>query len=250
MSIKKKVGLGVASAALGLSLVGGGTWAYFNDEETVSNAFAAGTLDLQVLAFNDGNGALPINFDLSNMKPGDEVTRKFRLYNNGSLAIKDVLLSAKASTTDSDTQLGKFLKQFSVEFINTGTEGGGPHNIVNGEFTLFDLVHNNVGNIDSNYISDNGYINLATIQNSNDDSRIGLPADPRDEDWVKIKITFMETGVNQNEFQGDSANVTFNLEARQWDGVTISEDDPNGTINNGQTRSADGSAQPDPITSP
>ena len=31
MSIKKKLGLGVASAALGLSLIGSGTYAYFSD---------------------------------------------------------------------------------------------------------------------------------------------------------------------------------------------------------------------------
>ncbi|MCL6570669.1 MAG: M73 family metallopeptidase, partial [Bacillus sp. (in: Bacteria)] len=31
MSIKRKLGMGAASAALGLSLIGGGTWAAFND---------------------------------------------------------------------------------------------------------------------------------------------------------------------------------------------------------------------------
>ena len=34
MSLKKKLGLGIATAALGMSLVGGGTYAYFNDVET------------------------------------------------------------------------------------------------------------------------------------------------------------------------------------------------------------------------
>ena len=48
MGIKKKLGLGVASAALGLSLIGGGTWAAFNDAATINNHFAAGTLDLEV----------------------------------------------------------------------------------------------------------------------------------------------------------------------------------------------------------
>ena len=31
MGIKQKLGLGVASAALGVALVGGGTYAYFSD---------------------------------------------------------------------------------------------------------------------------------------------------------------------------------------------------------------------------
>ena len=38
--------MGVASAALGLSLIGGGTFAYFSDKEVSNNTFAAGTLDL------------------------------------------------------------------------------------------------------------------------------------------------------------------------------------------------------------
>ena len=42
----KKLGMGVASAALGLSLIGGGTFAYFSDKEVSNNTFAAGTLDL------------------------------------------------------------------------------------------------------------------------------------------------------------------------------------------------------------
>ena len=46
MGTKKKLGLGVASAALGLALVGGGTWAAFNDIETTQATYAAGTLDL------------------------------------------------------------------------------------------------------------------------------------------------------------------------------------------------------------
>lgn len=36
------------TAALGLSLIGGGTFAYFSDSETTNNTFAAGTLDLAV----------------------------------------------------------------------------------------------------------------------------------------------------------------------------------------------------------
>ena len=48
MTIKKKLGLSVATAALGLSLIGGGTYAYFSDQEVTQNTFAAGTLDLAI----------------------------------------------------------------------------------------------------------------------------------------------------------------------------------------------------------
>ncbi|PHD39103.1 cell division protein FtsN, partial [Bacillus toyonensis] len=46
MSLKKKLGVGVVSAALGLSLIGGGTYAYFSDQVVTNNSFAVGTLDL------------------------------------------------------------------------------------------------------------------------------------------------------------------------------------------------------------
>lgn len=52
--MKKILGLTVA-AILVIGLVGGGTWAYFSDTETVSsNNFTAGTLDLNL---NDGSAA-------------------------------------------------------------------------------------------------------------------------------------------------------------------------------------------------
>ena len=52
MSLKKKLGLGIASAVLGISLIGGGTFAYFSDTEVSNNTFAAGTLDLAVNPYN------------------------------------------------------------------------------------------------------------------------------------------------------------------------------------------------------
>ena len=48
MSIKKKLAMGIATGALAVSMIGGGTYAYFNDVETSENTFAAGTLDLAV----------------------------------------------------------------------------------------------------------------------------------------------------------------------------------------------------------
>lgn len=44
MGIKKKLGMGVATAALGLSLIGGGTYEYFSDQVDTSNTFAAEVL--------------------------------------------------------------------------------------------------------------------------------------------------------------------------------------------------------------
>ncbi|PRT09086.1 cell division protein FtsN, partial [Bacillus toyonensis] len=83
MSLKKKLGVGVVSAALGLSLIGGGTYAYFSDQVVTNNAFAAGTLDLAMQPTTSLN--------LENLKPGDKILKKFNLKNSGTLDIKDIM---------------------------------------------------------------------------------------------------------------------------------------------------------------
>ena len=94
MGIKKKLGMGVMSAALGLALVGGGTFAYFNDTEVTNNTFAAGTLDLAVEPTTI--------IEIDNMKPGDSFIRDFELQNNGSLDIDKVYLETEYTVDDAE----------------------------------------------------------------------------------------------------------------------------------------------------
>src|SRR5699024_1890496 len=77
----KKVSKGLLTAALGFSLIGGGTYAYFSDEVEANNTFATGTLDLSV------NPEAIVNID--NLKPGDEISREFTVTNDGTLDIKE-----------------------------------------------------------------------------------------------------------------------------------------------------------------
>ena len=104
MSIKKKLAMGIATGALAVSMIGGGTYAYFNDVETSTNTFAAGTLDLAV------NPETII--DVNNLKPGDFMYRGFKLENNGSLDISKVLL-----TTDFTESVAGFADHIIVEFL-------------------------------------------------------------------------------------------------------------------------------------
>jgi spore coat-associated protein N len=253
MSIKKKLGLGVASAALGLSLVGGGTFAYFNDTATINNAFAAGTLDLQVTDVQNE----AINFDLSNLKPGDTMTRRFYIKNNGSLAIKDVLLDGRADSfvdgnSTSDSNLADFLSQFTVDVLRKQNSYSGNANSIvqsGAELTLYELISGDTATLNAHLLPGHvvdGRVNLASPVGTNGEG--GLTADPVDFDYVQFTITFKDDGTNQNEYQGDSAKFYFDLEARQWDGVNITHDDPNGWVNNGKEVSGDGTNQPDPIT--
>lgn len=263
MSIKKKIGMGVASAALGLSLVGGGTWAAFNDTATINNHFAAGTLDLEV----GKSGSKPISFDLSNMKPGDNVQRIFNLKNKGTLAIKEVLLNTTSDNfvdgnavnggTNSEMQ---FLSQFIINFAAVDGESTNwepRDNIVlpGEELTLADLVGGTYSNkVNPDYIGSDGRINLASLV-VDDAARRGIPVTPTDTDAVFIEIEFKNDltktdGLNydQNIFQGDKIDFFFNLEATQWDGVHVDTNHGNGAINNGEQGSADGANMPDPRT--
>ncbi|MBM6619058.1 TasA family protein [Bacillus suaedaesalsae] len=265
MTIKKKLGLGVASAALGLSLVGGGTWAAFNDTATVNNHFAAGTLDLEV----GRSGSKPISFDLSNMKPGDNVQRIFKLNNKGTLAIKEVLLNTTAANFIDDTTAVnggtntdlEFLSQFVVNFASVDGESTKwePRNniVISGqELTLADLVSGNYsGKVHSDYLGADGRINLASLVVA-DASKRGIPVTPPDSDDVFIQITFKNDKTNknadgtyvQNKYQGDKIDFFFNLEATQWDGVHVDTSHGNGAVNNGVQGSADGNSMPNPRT--
>src|SRR5690625_5758722 len=96
MSFAKKVSAGVLTAALGFSLIGGGTYAYFSDQVETNNTFAAGTLDLSV------NPETIVNID--NLKPGDEISREFNVTNNGTLDIEKVLLETRSEEHTSELQ--------------------------------------------------------------------------------------------------------------------------------------------------
>lgn len=146
MSIKKRLGLGAMSAVMGLSLIGTGTWAAFNDVERVEATVGAGTLNLELAKLKNN----PIDFKVSNLKPGDTMTRNIVLKNKGSLAIRDVLMSiehvdftdytptgTQAGSGDNDTwgtnKALQYLNQFRVSLIKVGAEGGTggfPHDII------------------------------------------------------------------------------------------------------------------------
>lgn len=248
MGMKKKLGLGIASATLGLTLVGGGTWAAFNDVETLGASYAAGKLDLKA----DDTTLTGVN--LSNLKPGDVFQKEFTLDNIGTLAIKDVLLKVGFSefvdyVGGEDTDIWgtntaeEFLSQFTITVASIGTEGGNGYtkDIIK-DVNLNDFVNmtsNKAGKPatgtieDTYYDAESGRVNVVTKTGA-DGSYHGLPVNPDDQDKVLFTIKFDnhdekdEKGVQlQNKYQGDSIKLDFNFEARQWDGLTISEEHVN-----------------------
>ncbi|WP_079527305.1 TasA family protein [Halobacillus hunanensis] len=205
MSIKKKMGMGIATGALGLALVGGGSFAAFNDVEALDSNFKAGTLDLTV---NDGAERV---FDLSNLKPGDHFTEKVVLKNDGSLTFKDIIAevtfenfkNGKDAPEGGENSAEEFLSQFTVDIKQDGT-----------------LVDNNIPLTALQTHSASGYpiaSGLSSGQETNFEFTITFENDPDKESGEYV----------QNVYQGDSVDVVMNFEATQQAGENLTpQNDP------------------------
>ncbi|MFP7297142.1 TasA family protein [Neobacillus niacini] len=200
MSFTKKVSQGVMSAALGLSLMGGGTFAYFSDSVETQNTFAAGVLDLNL------NPSTVVNID--NIKPGDEIYREFTLENNGTLDINKVLLSTNYSVEDAKSDNSDDLaKHIKVTIMYNTSSATNP--IV--ETTLFDLTSQNP--------------DLTAIDLLNSTRPDGIPAGEKEKIFVLFE--FVDNGQDQNQFQGDKLKVDWTFNAEQTAGTYYDDTDEN-----------------------
>ncbi|QKY71593.1 TasA family protein [Lentibacillus sp. CBA3610] len=184
MGIKKKLGMGIASAVLGISLIGGGTFAYFNDIETTNNTFAAGTLDLNLKGVDDKEN---VDLNLENLKPGDWKVHQVRLYNDGSLSFKDVTLNTEYKVKD-------------VQGDNNG-EDFADHIVV----SIMDLVSKEI-------YAEN--VPLSEL----DEIVLSENQEPGDRTRFRMDFKFHDNGKDQNKFQGDTLNLDMTFEASQQDG--------------------------------
>ncbi|KEK23551.1 CalY family protein [Bacillus gaemokensis] len=192
MTLKKKLGMGVMSAALGLSLVGGGTFAYFSDKETTNNTFAAGTLDLSV------NPSTIINVD--NIKPGDTMLRTFKLANKGSLDIKTVKLATEYQVIDAKgDNTEDFAKNIKVKFMWNADKNTVPVY----ETTLADLKTMTPDVVEKHVFAPHF-------------AKGGLKAGT--DDVLAVKYEFVENGQDQNQFQGDKLELKWTFNAEQTEG--------------------------------
>lgn len=207
MSIKKKLGLGVASAALGMALVGGGTFAYFSDTEVSNNKFTAGTLDLAV------NPSVVI--DVDNLKPGDVMVREFLLENNGSLDISSIDLETMTNVIDAKgDNTDDFAKHIKVLFLENADKTGdgwviGDYNDVISETTLYDLQN------DTPDAAENLQHWITWLLGLNGEGS-GIAAGTSDQMYVAFE--FVDNGADQNEFQGDALELEWTFTAHQTEG--------------------------------
>lgn len=193
MGIKKQIGMGIMSAALGLTLIGGGTYAYFSDSETTNNTFAAGTLDLSV------NPTTIV--DVGELKPGDSVTRDFELHNDGTLDIEKVLLDTDYSVIDAEgDNTEDFGEHIQVEFL---------YNADKMDEVIFETTLSGLKNMSPEAVGEHAFYPIF-------DAR-GLPAGEEADDLV-VKFTFLDNGEDQNQFQGDSLQLEWTFTAVQGEG--------------------------------
>jgi len=175
MSIKKKLGMGVATAALGLSLVVGGTFAYFSDEEKSINSFASGTLDLNISPGEEESLA----FNFKDLKPGDEKNAKIQLKNDGSLNIGEVIL---------ETEIGGNEKLAEAILVTATPEGSNSP-----------LVHKE---------------RLSTLDGI-DDKILAENLKAGHTSGYELTFEFEETGKSQNELQGQTLHLDMIYKAEQ-----------------------------------
>ncbi|GGK00238.1 cell division protein FtsN [Lentibacillus kapialis] len=192
MGLKKQLGMGVMSAVLGMSLIGGGTYAYFSSSETTNNTFATGTLDLSV----DPTTIV----DVKELKPGDSVTRDFELKNTGSLDIKNVLLETDYSVTDGEgDNTEDFGDHIQVEFL---------YNADKMDEVIYETTLSELKDMKPEAV------NEEVFQEFLGDG--GL--EPESQDDLVVKFKFVDNGENQNQFQGDELNLEWTFNAQQGDG--------------------------------
>ncbi|MBC6973804.1 cell division protein FtsN [Bacillus sp. Xin] len=196
MGLKKKLGMGAMTAVLGLSLIGGGTYAYFSDKEVSNNTFAAGTLDLSVDP--------KVVIDVDNLKPGDEMERGFQLVNKGTLAIGDVKLLTDYTVIDAKGDNGNtdFGDHIRVDFLWNLDKNTVPV----WSTTLSELKE----------ATQNGNIPDLVQKGIVDREENGLASG--DDDTFYVMFTFVDNGEDQNVFQGDALNLNWTFNSMQTEG--------------------------------
>lgn len=210
MSLKRKLVAGALTSALGLSLVGGGTWAAFNDVEAASGNYEAGILDLSVNP--------EIIFDIDKLVPGDHMARDFKIINTGNLDIEKVLMHTDYTVTDKDGNpvTEDFGSQFKVRWLTSDFQ---PIITPLNSLTLAelkDLTDQGKSPDITTYLERVWLFPLKPDLPVNDDDHIIMEVK-----FINDKEKDSTTGLYlQNKYQGLNLEVDFKFEATQYPGTS------------------------------
>lgn len=231
MSLKKKLGMGIATAVLGIGLVGGGVFAYFSDTATQTNAFSSGTIVLDV----DPTVQVPMD----NLKPGDWMPREFNLQNNGSLDMSYVDLTTEYTVRDSkghgvsDELADAYAEQLYVQFLKN-TTGEEDYEVLF-EVSLKDLRDLSPEDLATKVnleeiMTEEGYeywqwiiwpifgkwITVDPVFEDVPEEITGIAAGHSAD--FDVQFRFNDTGEAQNDLQGLNLDLTWTFEGFQTDG--------------------------------
>src|SRR5699024_3121238 len=195
MNFKAKLGSAIMAGVLGISLIGGGTYAYFSDTVTTHNTFAAGTLDLSVEP--------EVVVEVDNMKPGDRIVRDFELQNNGTLNIQTVSLDTDYTVIDAaGDNKQDFGEHIKVSFLYNAHQ----MNEVVYETSLAELK-----NMKPEAITNKVFDEVL----ENGGLEVGESHD------LVVMFEFVDNEKDQNEFQGDKIELAWTFIAEQTDGEDL-----------------------------
>ncbi|MEC2159636.1 TasA family protein [Virgibacillus halodenitrificans] len=194
MSIKSKLILGTATAILGLSLVGAPTYAYFFHSENLDKISEENKIDLNTSTYTI--------IQVDQLKPGDKMTRSFKLSNDGNTNIKNVLLDTTYTIEDANhNNIEDFGKHIRVNFMwnedKALSRKWSPDNIIY-KTTLYDLQK-----MTPDAVNNKLFIPYF-------EERGGIEAG--DTDKLFVQFEFVDNNQKQNEFQGDKLELTWTFE--------------------------------------
>lgn len=182
--IKKEIVSSLILAFLGLSLIVGGTNAYFSDTKEAANTFELGLMNLGI------NKESIIQLD--DFIPGDTVQGDFELTNDGSVDMQDVVLHS------------------SYELIDKGQNNNGDDL---GNHIIVEFLHHERVLFEKTLSELNG--DPIKILNA-------FTAGSEAEKFI-VRFHFIDNGKNQNHFQGDILNLKWGFEAAQRDGKSSNQ---------------------------
>ncbi len=189
--MKKILGLTIAFMLL-IGMGGIGTWAYFQDTETLTgNVFAAGTLDLKT---NDVDGVTQTLY-ASNLKPGDNVSGSITLKNNGSVAGATLDLAFSYVESDSSPNPAPMSADATAAVIELTTLDYGGSSLLGG-----------VSDGNSNL-----YIDIEDLKNADLTGQTGIDAAATKD----FTITVLFRGDASHDFQSDGINITMTFTLNQ-----------------------------------
>ncbi|PAE27346.1 hypothetical protein CHI07_19920 [Paenibacillus sp. 7884-2] len=188
MSIKGKLIMSSFLAILGISLIAGGTSAYFTSVVSTNNTITNGSL---VLGLNKQE-----IFHIENLVPGDIQETQFKLTNEGSVDMGDITLHT------------------SYEIMDNGEPNNGDDL---GNHLIVELLSNQ-GREETQIFEKT----LAELSHSPQQITKEFSAGSTAKEFT-IRITFVDNGENQNHFQTDQLKFNWEFEAVQISGNTDAE---------------------------